>query len=165
MLHKASITNLVVDQQSNQVIIILKTEEHDQVVPIWIGHLEGYSIVSALNDIKFNRPLTHDLFKNFLDMHDIYISRIDVCDIKDSTYYAEIHYVSKEKEFSMDARPSDAIAMAVRYKAPIYVDDSVIDKSKGSLGDAEALDKSEDGEKWAEYLKKLDPEDFGKYKV
>lgn len=165
MLHKASITNLVVDQNTKQVIVILKTEESEQITPIWIGQLEGYSIVSALNDIKFARPMTHDLFKNFLDMLEIHISRIDVCDIKDDTYYAEIHYISKDKEFSMDARPSDAIAMAIRFKAPIFVDDKVINKSKGINGDVEVLDESEDGEKWAEYLKKLNPGDFGKYKI
>jgi bifunctional DNase/RNase len=165
MLHKASIANLVVEQNTKQIIVILKAEESEQVIPIWIGQLEGYAIVSALNDIKFGRPMTHDLFKNFLDMLEIYISRIDVCDIKDDTYYAEIHYISKDKEFSMDARPSDAIAMAVRFKAPIFVDDRVINKSKRVIENVEVLDQSEDGEKWAEYLKKLNPEDFGKYKV
>jgi len=165
MLHKASIANLVVEQNTKQIIVILKAEESEQVIPIWIGQLEGYAIVSALNDIKFGRPMTHDLFKNFLDMLEIYISRIDVCDIKDDTYYAEIHYISKDKEFSMDARPSDAIAMAVRFKAPIFVDDRVINKSKRVIENVEVLDESEDGEKWAEYLKKLNPEDFGKYKV
>jgi hypothetical protein len=96
---------------------------------------------------------------------EIYISRVDVCDIKDDTYYAEIHYISKDREFSMDARPSDAIAMAIRFKAPIFVDDRVINKSKGINEDVEVLDESEDGEKWAEYLKKLNPGDFGKYKI
>ena len=165
MLHKASITNLVVEKDTKQVAVILKTEEGEKIIPIWIGQPEFISIVSARSDMKPGRPMTHDLFKNFLDMLEIYISRIDVCDIKDDTYYAEIHFISKDKEFSMDARPSDAIAMAVRFRAPVFVDDRVINKLKGTVENVEVLDESEDGEKWAEYLKKLNPEDFGKYKV
>lgn len=159
MLHKASIAGLAIDPSQNTPIVILKTEEGDQVVPIWIGLPEATSIASALNDIKYDRPMTHDLFKNFMELLDIYISRVDVCEIKDNTYYAEIHFIGKENTFRMDARPSDAIAMAIRFKAPIYVDDKVI--SNANIENAKILDKSEDGEKWADYLNKLDPEDFG----
>ncbi|MEE8397687.1 MAG: bifunctional nuclease family protein [Desulfobacterales bacterium] len=165
MLHKVNIAHLAIDPSSNAPVIILKAEEGDEKVPIWIGLLEARSIVSALNDVTFDRPMTHDLFKNFMGLLDIHISRIDICDIKDQTYYAQIHFMAKDETFTMDARPSDAIAMAIRFKAPIYVDDSVIDKSKEAVDNAEALVKSEDGEKWAEYLKQLDPEDFGKYRV
>lgn len=165
MLHKANIAHMAIDPSSNTPVIILKTEEGDERVPIWIGLLEARSIVSALNDVTFDRPMTHDLFKNFMGLLDIHISRIDIRDIKDKTYYAEIHFMAKDDTFSMDARPSDAIAMAIRFKAPIYVDDSVIDKSAETVGNGEVLDKSEDGEKWAEYLKQLKAEDFGKYRV
>ena len=163
MLHKAAIAGLAIDSSQKSPYIILKTEDGDDIVPIWIGQLEATSIAYALSDIKFDRPLTHDLFKNFMNLLDIYVSQVDICDLKDNTYFGEIHFISKENTFTMDARPSDAIAMAIRFNAPIYVDDKVI--SEASVGKAEALDKTKDGEKWAEYLKKLNPEDFGKYKV
>jgi bifunctional DNase/RNase len=134
-------------------------------VPIWIGLLEATSIASALRDIKFDRPMTHDLFKNFIDNLEMVVSKVEVCDLKDNTFYARIYFVSKDKSFDMDARPSDAIAIALRFGAPIYVDDKIFDKSQMAEGDYEVLNKSEDGKKWAEYLENLNPEDFGKYKI
>jgi bifunctional DNase/RNase len=155
------------DPASNTPIIILKSETDDRALPIWIGLLEATSIASALQSIQFDRPMTHDLFKNFMEHINISVAKIEVCDIKDNTFYARIHFISENKNFSMDARPSDAIAIALRFDAPIYVEDKVMEQSKVVAGetDMEALDKSKEGKKWAEYLEKLSPEDFGKYKV
>ena len=130
-----------------------------------IGLLEATSIASALRNIKFDRPMTHDLFKNFVESLKIDVAKVEVCDLKDNTFYAKIYFISEEKKFSMDARPSDAIAIALRFQAPIYVDDKIIEKSQALETDAEMLDKTEEGKKWAEYLENLSPEDFGKYKV
>lgn len=168
MLHKAKIAGLTIDPTSNTPIIILKTEDNDQAIPIWIGLLEATSIASALQNIDFERPMTHDLFKNFSDYLQIEVTKVEVCDLRDNTFFALIHFLNQAHEFTMDARPSDAIAIALRFQAPIYVDDKVIAKSKSGeedVGDVEILDQSEEGQKWAEYLDKLSPEDFGKYKV
>ena len=165
MLHKMSIDGLAMDPSSNTPIILLKSEDDGQTIPIWIGLLEATSIASSMQDIKFDRPMTHDLFKNFISMLDIDVSKIEVCDIKDNTYYAKIYFISREKNFSIDARPSDAIAIALRFNAPIYVDDLVIAKSNHGDSKTEAVDKSEEGKKWAKYLEKLSLKDFGKYKV
>ena len=165
MLHEVNIASMAIDPTSNTPIIILKSVKGDQAVPIWIGLLEATSIASALRDIKFDRPMTHDLFKNFIDNLEMVVSKVEVCDLKDNTFYARIYFVSKDKSFDMDARPSDAIAIALRFGAPIYVDDKIFEKSQMVEGDYEVLNKSEDGKKWAEYLENLDPEDFGKYKV
>lgn len=165
MLHKVTIAGLIMDPASNTPIILLKIVEDDRTIPIWIGLLEATSIASAIQNIEFDRPMTHDLFKNFTDILNINVSKVEVNDLKDNTYYATIHFASQEKTFTMDSRPSDAIAIAVRLHAPIYVDDKVIQKSKTGEGISEALDKSEEGKKWAEYLEKLNPEDFGKYKI
>jgi bifunctional DNase/RNase len=165
MLHKVSIAGLTMDPASNTPIIILKSEENDQAIPIWIGLLEATSIASALQKIKYERPMTHDLFKNFTERLNISISKIEVCDLKDNTFYAKIHFISKDGNFEMDARPSDAIAMALRYNAPIYVADEVMQKSNMGDGEAEVLDTSEEGKKWADYLEGLSPEDFGKFKI
>jgi hypothetical protein len=165
MLRKVNIAGLTMDPTSNTPIIILKTEDDEQAVPIWIGLLEATSIASALQNIKYERPMTHDLFKNFSERLEISISKIEVCDLKDNTFFARIYFVSKEGGFDMDARPSDAIALALRFQAPIFVDDSVIQHSKLRDGDVEIADTSEEGKKWAEYLEKLSTDDFGKYKV
>jgi len=165
MLHEVNIASMAIDPTSNTPIIILKSVKGDQAVPIWIGLLEATSIASALRDIKFDRPMTHDLFKNFIDNLEMVVSKVEVCDLKDNTFYARIYFVSKDKSFDMDARPSDAIAIALRFGAPIYVDDKIFENSQMVEGDYEVLNKSEDGKKWAEYLENLDPEDFGKYKV
>jgi len=165
MLRRVTVAGMTMDPSSNTPIIILKSEDDDQAIPIWIGLLEATSIASALQNIQFDRPMTHDLFKNFLDTVHIGVTRVEVCDLKENTFYAKIHFDSKDETFIMDARPSDAIAIALRFKAPIYLDDKVIEKSKATEGAAEILDDSEEGKKWAEYLENLSSEDFGKYKV
>ena len=165
MLHKVSIAGLTMDPASNTPIIILKSEKSNQAIPIWIGLLEATSIASALQNIKYERPMTHDLFKNFSELLDISISKIEVCDLKDNTFYAKIYFISKDANFEMDARPSDAIALALRFDAPIYVADEVLQKSNIGDGEAEILDTSEEGKKWADYLENLSPEDFGKFKI
>jgi bifunctional DNase/RNase len=165
MLHKVSIAGLTMDPASNTPIIILKSEKNNQAIPIWIGLLEATSIASALQNIKYERPMTHDLFKNFTELLDISISKIEVCDLKDNTFYAKIYFISKDGNFEMDARPSDAIALALRFDAPIFVADEIMQKSKMGDGEAEVLDTSEEGKKWADYLESLSPEDFGKFKI
>jgi bifunctional DNase/RNase len=165
MLHKVSIAGLTIDPASNTPIIILKSEQTDQAMPIWIGLLEATSIASALQKIKYERPMTHDLFKNFSDLLNISISKIEVCDLKDNTFFAKIYFISEDANFEIDARPSDAIALALRFDAPIYVSDEVMQKSKIGDSEAEILDTSEEGKKWADYLESLSPEDFGKFKI
>jgi len=165
MLHKAHISGLTMDPASNNPIIMLKINEGDQIIPIWIGLLEATSIASVLQNVTFERPMTHDLFKNFLGKLQITLLKVEICDLKDNTFFARIFFSSGEETFDMDARPSDAIAIALRFGAPIFVDDKVIEKSKITDGDAEVADRSQEGKKWAEYLESLSPEDFGKYKV
>ena len=162
MLHKVTLAGLAVDPASNTPIILLKTEDTEQTIPIWIGLLEATSIASALKNIKFDRPMTHDLFKNYLDLQKTTVSKVEVCDLRDNTYYAQIYFLAEDRSFSMDARPSDAIAIALRFEAPIFVDDKVIEGTELTEDVSEVLDTSEEGKKWAEYLEKLSPEDFGK---
>ena len=165
MLHKVTIAGLTMDPASNTPIIILKSEKEDHAIPIWIGLLEATSIASALQKIEFDRPMTHDLFKNVAERFKADVTRIEVCDLKENTFFAKIYFESGDISFDIDARPSDAIAIALRFGAPIYVDDKVVQRSKSGEAQPEVLDESEEGKKWAEYLKNLSPEDFGKYKV
>ncbi len=165
MLHEVNIAGLTLDPESNAPIIILKTLDEEETIPIWIGLLEATSIASALQDIKFDRPMTHDLFKNFMDHVNYTVTKVEVSDLRDNTFYGRIHFDSPGGIFDMDARPSDAIAIAIRYKAPIFVDEKVISQSKDAPDGGVAADNSEEGQKYADYLNNLSSEDFGKYKV
>ena len=165
MLHEMKVSGLTIDQTSNSPIVILKSVEGDHALPIWIGILEATAIATELEKVHFARPMTHDLFKNFMDMLKINISKVEVCDLKDNTFFAQIYFSFDKQSYNMDARPSDAIALALRAGCPIFVDDMVLQKSKRMDGEPEAWDKSEEGMKWKEYLEKLSPDDFGKYKM
>ena len=159
------ISALTVDPVTNSPIVILKEIDGDMTLPIWIGLLEATAIASELEGIKFSRPMTHDLLNSMLKMVDVKISKIEVCDLKNNTYYAMIHFKHGNKELSIDARPSDAIALSLRVKAPIFVADEVIQNSSQIDFKAEPEDKSPKGKKWQEILEGLNPEDFGKYKM
>jgi len=164
MLRKVNVSGLALDPASKTPIVILKSDD-DRTVPIWIGLLEATSIAYALQDVSFDRPMTHDLFKNFITSIQYTVERIEICDLKDNTFYAKIHFKSGENSLVMDARPSDAIAIALRFDAPIFIDESVIEKAEIIEGPGEVMDETEEGKKLAEYLEKLSPEDFGKYKI
>jgi bifunctional DNase/RNase len=165
MLHEMKVSGLTIDPASNAPIVILKSIQGDHALPIWIGILEATAIATELEKVSFARPMTHDLFKNFIDMLKISISRVEVCDLKDNTFFAQIYFSFDNQSYNMDARPSDAIALALRAGCPIFVDDTVLQKSKRLDGEPEAWDKSEQGLKWKDYLEKLSPDDFGKYKM
>ena len=165
MLHEMKVSGLTIDPVSNAPIVILKSIEGDNSLPIWIGILEATAIATELESVSFARPMTHDLFKNFMDMLKIKVSKVEVCDLRDNTFFAQIYISFDGKSYNMDARPSDAIALALRAGCPIFVDDTVLKKSSQLDGEPEAWDKSEEGLKWKEYLEKLSPNDFGKYKM
>ncbi len=159
------ISGLTVDPITNSPIVILKEENGDGTLPIWIGLLEATAIASELEGIKFSRPMTHDLLKNMVEMLNVKVGRIEICDLKDNTYYALIHFECNGKAMSIDARPSDAIALSLRFHIPILVSRDVITRSTQIDLKAEPEDKSEKGKKWQEILESLNPEDFGKYRM
>jgi bifunctional DNase/RNase len=145
--------------------VILKEIGGERTLPIWIGLLEATAIASELEGIKFSRPMTHDLLKNIMSLMDVKVNKIEVCDLKNNTYFALIYLDHKGKEISIDARPSDALALSLRMGAPIFVSEDVIKKSSQIDLKAEPEDKTEQGKKWQEILEKLNPDDFGKYKM
>ena len=159
------ISGLTMDPVTNSPIVILKAVDGDETLPIWIGLLEATAIASEMEGIKFSRPMTHDLLKNMMDMVDVKVARIEVSDLKDNTYYAVIHLKQGEKEMTLDARPSDALAISLRVKAPVFVAEEVIKQSSRIDLKSEPQDKSEKGKKWQEILESLNPDDFGKYKM
>jgi len=167
MLKAMTISSINMDPVTNSPIIILEEIEGKQTLPIWVGLLEATAIASEIEGVRFSRPMTHDLLKNIMDKVDIKIKKIEICDLRDNTYYAVIHLTNRGEPLSIDSRPSDAIALALRTEAPIFVSDEVLKKSKQIEATKEnvPVDKSEQGKKWQDILEKLNPEDFGKYKM
>jgi len=164
MLLEMRVFGLTVDPVTNSPIVILKAMDSDDALPIWIGVMEATAIASELEQIKFSRPMTHDLLKNVLETLGAKVERIVVCDLKENTYYALIYLSIGEKRYEVDARPSDAIALALRVRAPIFVDEKVLEKSRQAYQTKEGIE-SEEAKKWTEILENLSPDDFGKYKM
>jgi len=163
MLIKVYIAGLALDPVSKSPMVILRSMQGEYTLSIWVGALEISSIASALQKIHYDRPMTHDLFKNFMAKTDMNVTSVEINDIVDNTYYARIHFNFGDKNLSIDARPSDALALAIRFDAPIYIEKHVLEDAGDVNFKPEAMDKSEHGKKWAEYLEKLSMDDFGKY--
>jgi bifunctional DNase/RNase len=162
-----SVGGLTLDPVTKTPIVILKDMDNKLNLPIWIGLLEATAMATELEGIKMARPMTHDLLRNILSEMGGAIESVQITDLKENTYYALIHLNVAGRAFSIDSRPSDAIALALRTKSPIYVAKAVLEASS-------VLQQTEEGkepdfanvskEKWAEILEKMSPEDF-KYKM
>jgi bifunctional DNase/RNase len=161
MLRHMVISKLAVDSLTKNPIVILKEVGGERSLPIWIGLLEANAIASELEGIKFPRPMTHDLLKNIMDLVDVKVKRVEVCGLKNNTYFALLHITHNGKEISIDARPSDALALSLRFEAPIFAAEEVIKKSMQIDLQGEPEDTSDQGKRWQEILEKMDPEDFG----
>jgi len=154
------VRGLTLDPLSNMALVILRDLEDTKALPIWVGIPEANAIALELEQVPTPRPMTHDLIKNILEGIHASVIRIVVNDLRDSTFYATIFLSLREQEFCIDARPSDAIAIALRVKAPIYVALDVIERV-GSI-DVSAQNIAEDAEGLKEWLDNIKPEDFGK---
>lgn len=157
------VQGLTIDPSSNSPILILKDDSGEQTLPIWIGLLEATAIASELEKVSFSRPMTHDLLRNVINGLGFHVERVEVCDLKDNTFYALLHLMGPGGEQVIDSRPSDAIALALRAGAPIFVAEKVLAESQNAPR-PEAKDGQSD-ESWKEMLEGMDPDDFGKYKM
>jgi len=158
------VRGLALDPLSNMPIIILRDEEEKRSLPIWVGIFEANAIALELEKITTPRPMTHDLIKNILDTLDARVLKIVVNDLRDNTFFAAIHLQLGDSELTVDSRPSDAIALALRVGAPIFVEEEVVRRAKSVevVKETEAVNP-EDREKLKEWLENLKPEDFGKF--
>jgi bifunctional DNase/RNase len=152
------VSGIALDPFTNTPIVILKDAANEKTLPIWIGFMEASSIAMELEKTPRIRPITHDLVKNLLEKLKFIVTKIEVTDLRDDTFYARIYLKRENEEYSLDSRPSDAIAIALRTDSPIYVNDEVIEKSK-------KIEIDEDKDKLAEMLDKIPEGDFGKYKM
>ena len=154
------IFGLALDEQSQVPLLILKDTEDKQVLPIWIGAMEAMAISISLNKVSISRPLTHDLMLHTLRTLGAVIERVHIVDLREGTYYAEIHLVHQDQTYLMDSRPSDAIALAVRAKAPVFAAQSLLDRvAKQFDEDHEVVLKDEESARWTEFLEKFDADD------
>jgi bifunctional DNase/RNase len=166
MFIEMRVSGLTMDPITNTPIVILKDLEEKKAIPIWIGIFEASAIATEIEKITFSRPMTHDLLTEIVKVLKTEVTRVEIHDLRNNTFFANIHLLREGNRIVVDARPSDAIAVALRAGAPIYVDDKVVEKSRNvdfgtKMTDLDRLKK----EKMAEFLENLSPEDFGKYKM
>ena len=156
-----TIKGLMVDPITNSPIVILRDKEGTRVLPIWVGIFEANAIALQIENVSTPRPMTHDLLRNVIHDLKASVQKIVVCDLQENTFYALIYLNLNGSTVAIDARPSDAIALALRTRAPIFVEDTVIDHAK-------TVDQSPDkvdADRLQKWLENLDPDDLGKYKM
>jgi hypothetical protein len=160
-----SIKGLMLDPVSNSPIVVLKDDEEKLFLPIWVGIFEANAIALQLENIATPRPMTHDLLRTMISELDARVTRIVINDLRDSTFFAQIRVLinrgGSDRVLEIDARPSDAIALALRTEAPIYVAQSVLEQAQ-TISPEGVEEQEEKNEKWFE---NLSPEDLGKYKM
>ncbi len=155
------IKGLMIDPVSNMPIIILKNPEGNTVLPIWVGIFEANAIAMQLESVVSPRPMTHDLLKNVIEGLRAKVAEVVITDLRDNTFFAVIHLVLDGESFSIDARPSDAMALALRTSSPIHVESQVLDKSEGAGGEGD----SDHAERLRRWLETVDPEELGQYEM
>ncbi len=156
-----TIKGLMIDPITNMPIVILKDGKGDRVLPIWVGIFEANAIALQIENITTPRPMTHDLLRNVLSDLEASVERIVVSELKDNTFYAVIYLNRGGDVLAVDCRPSDAIALALRTKSPIFVEESVVESAKGM----DFTKDTADSERLQKWLESLNPEDLGKYKM
>ena len=155
------IKGLMVDPVTNMPIVILRDKEGERVLPIWVGIFEANAIALQIENIATPRPMTHDLLRNVIRDLNGRVEKIVVSDLKETTFYALIYLKVGAESIAVDARPSDALALALRTQAPIFVEEHVIDSAK-------TVDLSQEpasADRLQKWLESLDPEELGKYKM
>ena len=162
---KVEIFGMALDEAGKSPIIVLKDETETRVLPIWIGTMEAMSISMAINKVDFPRPMTHDLLLSVIGQMGGTVNRVEVTDIENGTFFAEIVVDMKSETRRIDSRPSDAIALAVRAECPILVGEEVLAQAGAPFPEhAEAVITTKDSDKWLDELDKLS-EDEIKYKM
>ena len=162
-LMEVKVMGIVVDPKASNPVVVLVDLSGQKALPIWIGVFEAEAISRGLEDVVTLRPMTHDLMKQILDTFQVSLNRVVINDLKENTFYANLYLNVEGKELIVDSRPSDAIALAVRVKAPIFVAESVIEAAKESGLFASNLLEEQDELK--SIIESMKPEDFGRFKM
>ncbi|HVT49354.1 MAG TPA: bifunctional nuclease family protein [Vicinamibacterales bacterium] len=160
MLIEMSIKGLMIDPMTNMPIVILRDEDGQRTLPIWVGPVEANAIALQIENVAPPRPMTHDLLRNLLAGLDARLERVIISDLKDGTFYAYLELIRDGEVVFVDARPSDALALSIRTKAPVFVDTSVLDQARTVEISSDQVDR----ERLQRWLESLDPDDLG-YKM
>jgi uncharacterized protein len=175
VLVEVKVQSLGLDRASNTPVVILQEVEGERVLPIWIGPGEASAIAMQLADMSFSRPLTHDLLISVVMGMGGGLDRVVITRVADSTYYAELVVHRGDEVITLDARPSDSIAVALRADARIFANDELLETASIEISEGEAAEDPQesaagdegapflDAEDLKEYLKRLNPEDFGRF--
>ena len=169
-LVEVEVMRLGLDRSTNSYVVILQEKGGTRLLPIWIGQSEAESIVIEMNQLKRERPLTHDLCKNLIVGLGGTLRRVHITKVQNKTFYAELHIARPAGAVSIDARPSDSIAIALRFEAPIFAQESLLtallleEAQQASETIAEGGDEMS-AEQLKRYLENMRPEDFGKFHI
>jgi len=156
---RMEISGLMVDPVTNMPIVILKDDEARHVLPIWVGVFEANAIALRVEEIVPPRPMTHDLLHDVISSLGAEVRRVVISDLRDNTYYASVELQLDEAKYSIDARPSDALALALRANAPVFVEESVLELAESGV------DHASEAERLRKWFESLDPDDFSKYEM
>ena len=154
---EVTLVGVRVELPTNQPIVLLKERDGGRFLPIWIGAVEATAIAFALQGVQTQRPMTHDLLKNILDELGATVEGIDITELREGTFYADIEMSSNGNQYKVSSRPSDAIALAARLNTPIFADEAVLDEAAVVVSDDEEEDEVE---RFREFLEGVNPEDF-----
>ena len=152
-----SLVGVRVELPTNQPIVLLREADGERFLPIWIGGVEAQAIAFALQGMSTPRPLTHDLMRDLVGELGVDVNSVIISDLKDGTFYADLKMAHDGRDVSVSARPSDAIALAVRIGTPIFADEAVLEEASIIIKDDE---EEVEVEKFREFLEDVDPEDF-----
>jgi bifunctional DNase/RNase len=158
---KMEIKGLLMDPVSNMPVVILRDRDDGFFLPIWVGIFEANAIALEMEKVATPRPMTHDLLKNVLAELGTRVERIVITELKENTFYARIHLTRGDTSWNVDSRPSDAIALALRSRADIFVEEEVLEKSRTLRSDGEQTDP----ERLKKWLEEVNPDDLGKYRM
>ncbi len=161
---EAKVEGLALDMTTNSPVVILSPVGLDKVLPIWIGHAEAWGIAMELSGVSPKRPMTYDLIKQVIGTLKARVDRVEVTELKDQTFYAVIHLSCDGEKYEIDARPSDSIAVALKVGAKIYVNEGLFHLGETSES-PETPPMPTDRESLRDRLKRINPEDFGKYQL
>ena len=168
---EARVNGLIVESKTQQNIVILREVDGERILPIWIGPNEAMAIRRILSEDPFPRPLTHDLLFLVVEGLKAKITRVVISDLRENTFFASVFVQRESDVLSLDARPSDSIALALRAQAPIFVNEKLLqpppkaEEAEGPERPPRELTEEEKAEQLRRYLEKLNPEDFGKFNL
>lgn len=158
---KSKIGGLALDITTNSPVVTVRPIDSEKILPIWIGHYEAWAIGMEISGVAPKRPLTHDLINSMVTAMGGKIVRVEITELKEQTFFARIHVSLNGQTITVDARPSDSLALALKAKAPIFVNEELYNLKKEQLEESGLPDE----ESLKERLRKMNPEDFGNYKL